>query len=277
MNAINNSSLGLIVANWSGICNLTPKIFAWPGFLLASGLAWNHQTHWEYLQGSLASLLNTYVFKDKSGLTGQIILQLGCTESNLLRAGLNQLPNNVSNLPPSEGTILYRLLTDPDNVPLEHLSLDSFIKCIRSIKKCQGSLLMDSKLSRENNPIFDELSLTMEMMLLSCRIGRSLVAAGVNPRSNMGLSVVNLGISNLAPTVRTDIANKLLILTEEYRRVWILQNFSQGLETSLYTLTSVLQRFIPDSSRLLAGRLTSSFGSLNFSGTNGYDNHSDSA
>ena len=81
----------------------------------------------EYLQGSLANLMSTYVLKDKSGVCGQVILQLGCTESNLLRAGLNQSSNDMSNLPPSKGTILYRLLTDPDNVTLDHLTLESFI------------------------------------------------------------------------------------------------------------------------------------------------------
>ncbi len=50
---------------------------------------------------------------------------------------------------------------------------------------------------------------------------------------------------------------RLLVLIEEYRRVWELQNYSQGLETSLYKLTTVLQRFIPDSSKMLTGRLMS--------------------
>jgi hypothetical protein len=72
LTAVSNQSLGLICANWSNVSNFTPKAFAWPGFLLASGLAWNHQTHWEYLQGSLANLLSMYVLKDKTGVAGQI-------------------------------------------------------------------------------------------------------------------------------------------------------------------------------------------------------------
>ncbi|ODN06657.1 hypothetical protein Ocin01_00055, partial [Orchesella cincta] len=269
LNAVNNSSLGIIVANWSGTCNFTPRVFAWPGFLLASGLAWNHNTHWEYLQGSLASLISTYILKDKSGIAGQVVLQLGCTETSLLRVACNQPPNDMANLPPADGSTLYRLVTEPDSVSLENISLESFIKCIRAIKKCQTLLLLDSKIAHEDNPVFDELCLTMEVMLLACRIGRALLAAGINPRSNMGLTVVNFGIANLPPTVRTDIANKLLILTDEYRRVWLLRNFPQGMETSLYTLTSVLQRFIPDSSRMIAGRLMNLSPKNSISLTNG--------
>ena len=81
----------------------------------------------EYLQGSLANLMSMYVLRDPSGVTGQVILQLGCTESNLLRAASNQASNDMSNLPPAEGTTLYRFLTDPDNVSLDHLTMESFV------------------------------------------------------------------------------------------------------------------------------------------------------
>ena len=81
----------------------------------------------EYLQGSLANLMSTYVVRDPAGVTGQVILQLGCSESNLLRSASNQAPNDMSNLPPAEGTTLYRLLTDPDNVSLEHLTMEPFV------------------------------------------------------------------------------------------------------------------------------------------------------
>ena len=43
-------------------------------------------------------------------------------------------------------------------------------KAIRSIKKCQTTFLLDSKIPREDNPVFDELCLTMELMLLACRL-----------------------------------------------------------------------------------------------------------
>jgi hypothetical protein len=115
---------------------------------------------------------------------------------------------DMSNLPPSQGTTLYRFLTNPDSVSLDNLTLDAFIKCVKSIKKCHNALVFDSRMQRENNPLFKELCLTIELMLLGSRIGRMLLNAGMNPRSNMGLTVVNLGVANLIPTVRTDIANK---------------------------------------------------------------------
>lgn len=61
---------------------------------------------------------------------------------------------------------------------------------------------------RLSGMVLQEVSLAIDMMLTACKIGRSLVTAGMNPNSNMGLAVINLGICNLPPTFRTDIANK---------------------------------------------------------------------
>lgn len=60
-------------------------------------------------------------------MAGQVVLQLGCTETSLLRVASKQSGNDMSNLPPSDGSTLYRLLTDPDSVSLENISLESFI------------------------------------------------------------------------------------------------------------------------------------------------------
>lgn len=146
--------------------------------------------------------------KDTSGIGGQIVLQLGIAESGLLRSELGQASTDMSNLPPSQGTTLYRFLTNPDSVGLDHLTLDAFIKCVKSIKKCHSALLFDSRMQTENNPQYKELCLTIDLMMLASKIGRRLLSAGMNPRSNMGLTAVNFGIANLIPTVRTDIANK---------------------------------------------------------------------
>lgn len=40
------------------------------------------------------------------------------------------------------------------------------------------------------------------------RIGRALVVSGRNPGGQAGFDIVNLGITNLSPTVKTDLANR---------------------------------------------------------------------
>lgn len=61
------------------------------------------------------------------GKLGRVILELGHIETYVLRCCRNQSLLDVSNLPDQEGTTLYKLLTDSDNVNLERFTLDIFV------------------------------------------------------------------------------------------------------------------------------------------------------
>lgn len=39
--SLEQDSIGIVVAHWSGSHHLTPHPFAWIGYLIAAGLAWN--------------------------------------------------------------------------------------------------------------------------------------------------------------------------------------------------------------------------------------------
>lgn len=87
----------------------------------------------------------------------------------------------------------------------------------------------------------------MDMMILAARIGRAMVTAGRNPDPHGGLRVVNLGVTNLSATGKTDLANRLLELIENYRQCWskrYLTNY--GLQESTSCLRSVLKQLVPD-------------------------------
>lgn len=78
----------------------------------------------------------------------------------------------------------------------------------KHIKKSQNYLLRSKPQCRCGDMVLQEISLAIDMMLTALKIGRNLVLGGLNPNSNMGLAVINLGVCNLPPTFRTDIANK---------------------------------------------------------------------
>lgn len=46
------------------------------------------------------------------------------------------------------------------------------------------------------------------MEIIRCRLGQALVVAGKNPSKTTGTPTVNVGVSNLPLTVKTDIANR---------------------------------------------------------------------
>ncbi|XP_069671476.1 uncharacterized protein [Periplaneta americana] len=243
------SSLGVVVAHWSGSYHLTPHPFGWPGFVVGAGLCWNPATHWDYLHGSLADLLNTHVFLDSENVVGRVVVELGYAETYALRSCRGQEPGDLTDLPAQDGSTLYKLLTDPDNVNLENLTLDTFTKVTKLVKKCQNNLFRAKVQCLFGEMLVQELQLAADLMLTACRIGRTLIGVGANPNSNMGLAVINLGVCNLPPTFRTDIANKLLAHIEQYKGTWLQRHLPAGLQSSLLVLTSALHRFVPDESQ----------------------------
>ena len=85
------------------------------------------------------------------------------------------------------------------------------------------------------------------MILFSSRVGRALVHNGRNPSMvHAGyVHVINLGVANLPPTQKTDLANRLLPQVETYRSVWLERALPYGLQDSLLVLSTMLKQFIP--------------------------------
>ncbi|XP_008556256.1 uncharacterized protein LOC103577419 [Microplitis demolitor] len=262
--AIEQNSIGIVVAHWSGSHHLTPHPFSWLGYLIAAGLSWNPSTEIELgpvdlydnpevanlikRQRYLTSILNIHVFQDLEHKIGGTILELGRVDTLVLTLSKNQDANDLQQIPDNRGSTLYRLLTDPDNVNLEYLSADLFARMTKQIKRVTHALYEANVTAKFGSMDIQELQLTADLMVTACRIGRTLIGVGVNPNSNMGLAVINLGVCNLPPTFRTDIANKMLAHIEQYKGAWLQRHLPQGLQSSLLVLTSALHRFVPESS-----------------------------
>nr|KAG5710755.1 hypothetical protein BaRGS_035157 [Batillaria attramentaria] len=248
--ASSQGALGAVVCDWTGKGHLTHQPFSWPGFLLGAGLSWNTECHWDYLLGHLSELLSHHVYNDALGVLGEAIIELGRAETFAIRRSRSQAGDDMQNLPEEQGSILFRLLTYPDGVPLEHLSTDALQLVSRHVKKCQTALSKMVPDGPQSRAVTQELLLTMDLMLLACKIGKALVLAGRKPgnQSSAGFSVVNFGVNNLTATARTDLANRLLEMTSTYKTVWTQHYLdSIGLSESLSTLRSLLRLLLPDS------------------------------
>ena len=60
----------------------------------------------------------------------------------------------------------------------------------------------------------------------------------------------NIGVAKLPPTFRTDIANKALVLVEQYRALWLSRYEPQGMQSSLLVLSNLLNKFIPEGAQV---------------------------
>ncbi|XP_041351474.1 uncharacterized protein LOC121370371 [Gigantopelta aegis] len=253
-NAIKSAStqgaLGLVACNWTGRGHMTHLPFCWPGFLMAAGLSWNSDCHWDFLLANLADLLNEHVFLDEEQVVGQTVVELGRAETYLLRCSRNQAGDDCHNLTGEHGSLLFRFLLHPDDVPLEFLTADHIQRCMRHVKKCQGVLAKASLVCAQSSEILQELQLTCDVMCFAAKVARSLVLAGRKPNlRETGYNVVNFGIANLTPTTRTDLANRLLELLEVYEVVWDKRYLPQrGKQDSLSQLQNLLTLLVPGQS-----------------------------
>nr|XP_045591996.1 uncharacterized protein LOC123753983 isoform X1 [Procambarus clarkii]XP_045591997.1 uncharacterized protein LOC123753983 isoform X1 [Procambarus clarkii] len=263
---------GVVVAHWSSSAALTPLVFAWPPILVAAGLSWNHNTHWDYVHSSVGALVDTHLVRVPGCGFGAALVELGRCETWVTRMARGQPALDVADLPSSSpGSALYQLLADPDALLLDNLSTEVFSSVMRHVRRAVrevGSAVPGTNpqvgIARGLSPGVGratasspwplitlavlELHLAMDMILAACRLGRSLVSVGTNPRSNIGVAVVNPGVGNLPPTLRTDLANKVLALREVYSSVWMQGQQAAGLQSSLLVLTSLLARLLPDHS-----------------------------
>ncbi|XP_076312660.1 uncharacterized protein LOC143226079 isoform X1 [Tachypleus tridentatus] len=244
--ASSHNLLGLIIADWSGVPHHTATTFSWPGYVTGAGLAWNSTTHWDYIHSRLGELMNRFVLLDSEDVLGQVVVELGRAETYILRASRSQGDHDITNLPDPKATVLQQMIVDPDSVCLENLTIDIFQKAVRHIKRCQLELHKAKVQCFQSGEVISELQMAVELMLFACRIGRLLITIGQNPDSRCGVAVINAGLVNLPPTSRTDLANKLIGLTEQFRAVWLSRHLPPGLHASLLIFNNILNRLIPD-------------------------------
>jgi len=252
------SGVGFLTANWSSHPSMTHVSFAWPAFLMTASLGWNSATPESYLRMILPSLLDAHVFgacgwnldgtrSDGCETSpGRSLIDLGMAEETLdLKLQIDESDKNVPVTQRSaSNSLLLRILISTNDVVFNSLTIEDFGVALQGIKKAQTSLVKSS--SHIKNPrthaLNQEIFLTAELLILAARIGRALIA---NPSPNES-KVVNVGVSNLPPTFRTDIANKALTLVEQFRALWLSRYEPQGMQSSLLVLSNLLSTFIPD-------------------------------
>ena len=236
---------------------MTHLAFSWPGFIMTASIGWNSGVPESYVKTILPTLLDIHLFgqcgfnldgtpmKSSGGSSaGSALVDLGKAEACLdFKRSLKHVVSKVS----ADSTLL-RILMAPDDVILEQLAAEDFGATVQQVKKAQNYLIK-SQAGKEIRfqALKQELLLTSELLILSARIGRSLIANGSKDDTK---TVINVGIANLPPTFRTDIANKALVLVEQYRALWLSRYEPQGMQSSLLVLSNLLNKFIPEGAQL---------------------------
>ncbi|GFQ90549.1 glyco_hydro_20b domain-containing protein [Trichonephila clavata] len=241
-----HGSFGMIIADWQTLPHHPAFCFSWPGILLGLGAAWNSSVHEDYLHSRLPELLNFYVYQDTAQITGYLNIELGRLEA-FMHQSIFQNYKDPSLNTSCKNSILHQLLVDADAVLLDNFTFDLLQQVIRHVRKFELELQKAKPSCFHHGEIILELRLAMDLLLFACRLSKVMVTTGLNPTSNScGLAVINVGISNLPPIARTDLANRLLALIEQFRAVWLSRNLPCGLHISLTMFNTLLTKLIPE-------------------------------
>ena len=221
------ASSGLVVASWAGSPALAPLSSSLPGWALGLGLAWNSETAQTSVQRQLGPVVSRHLLSDELGSSGQVVLDLGRLEDSVQLPGLQQ-GNSL------QSSLLLTAIMRPNSLDLERTSAAGLGQVIQEVRKCLARLQQ----SREGGGgagegLLQEITLSGELLLLAARLTRALILTEERT------------VASLQPTFKTDLANKLLSLTEQYRAVWLSRYQPGGMQNSLLHLTSLLNTLLP--------------------------------
>ena len=187
-----------VTSHWSSHPSLGQIAFALPGFLIGAGHSWNSSTPKTFVETVFSDLADVHLLGEwqnvdfnATGSVGKALVELGKAESSLNKG---------------EESVLLKLLSEPEKFDAKPCCVDDWNHAIRRIKKSQALLFKCPKpMSILSENYRHEILLSSELLLLSVRLGRSLIMEALASDNER---VARVGIADLPSTFRTDIANK---------------------------------------------------------------------
>ncbi|MBW4084414.1 family 20 glycosylhydrolase [Paenibacillus sp. S150] len=206
----NNGAIGYLITDWGDFGHWQHLPASYAGFAYGAAVAWNVENS---LEADVASYLNTSVFRDRSGLIGQLLLDLG--NYYKLESGINR-PNDT------EMSMLLR-------TPLHQVQL---------VGKLTGEHF------EHIEQYMEEIEVRLEQLELECS-DAGLVMEEISNGIHFVKHAVKLarikkqlagGSGSLdAALIRRQIKD-LDLLLHHYRQLWLQRNRPGGLEQSVSKL-----------------------------------------
>lgn len=245
--AVNYNALGILVTDWSAYGNVTPVEISMSAFAAGAALSWNSKMKQESVMSSLAKVLDLHVFQDEAGVMGQVLQNLSAVHKLLdPRPVIKLEDDDEEGVFPDEREEnnvcqLLQLLLFPNKVDPTQLGTDNVQKASRCLRKCQASLSKAQMKCQRASAIVKVLNLVIDMALYACRVGRAIALAKNDGKSEQSFTV----ISSLPSITRTDLANRLLGIIDNFRRIWSLSSKPNEVEQSVKVLQKVFEEIVP--------------------------------
>ncbi|EJW80411.1 hypothetical protein WUBG_08681, partial [Wuchereria bancrofti] len=263
--------LGTMVCDLSTGCEVMPPSLSYMSELASLGVCWNKSVDVKrfcfllpritaehfLLDGNMEAL-----FKQMSTV-GRVEHEITRYSYGLKVAESAEEVQEQSSSPSSNKkrpiSVFVEMILNPDNMVLERLTPVIFkFENIRSSKK---HLPYNYELAL----VLAEIQIITELMVLTCKLGQSLCTYGINPSLSpkdqkysfsssdrllqettlVGYEMVNIGVSNLPPVVRTDLANRLLEIRSRFQHTWLSRNIASTLPNALKIFDNLFRALLP--------------------------------
>jgi len=221
-NGLAHGAIGYLNTNWGDNGHWQPLSACYLGYAYGAAMSWAMKTNKNY---NLPEVLDLHVFRDKAGLMGQIVYDLG----NAYKQPGVLLGNQ---------SILFYILHNPESPirtgPYANLTVDNLKKTRNYIDKVILPL-RQTKMDRANaQQITDEVSNAAKLLRHACSL------------AIVWLETTDGKISNIPQNVRKELAGDLAEIINEHKRLWLLRNRQGGLADSAARMEKILELYQRD-------------------------------
>jgi len=218
-NGLAYGAIGYLNTDWGDNGHWQPLPVSYLGYAYGAAVSWARQSNQNI---DLPKALDLHTFRDKAGVMGQLVYELG----NAYKEPGVLLGNQ---------SVLFYILQNPEDSvsagPYTGLTIDSLKKTRDYIDRVMSPLSKACPERPDARQIADEISNAAAMLRHAC----SLAIAR--------LQTTDGKISSIPENIRKELAADLKNIITEHRRLWLLRNREGGLVDSAARMERLLETY----------------------------------
>jgi hypothetical protein len=222
INGVKHGAIGYLNTDWGDWGDAEPMTVSYPGYAYGAAVSWAVDANRNL---DLPAVLDRHVYRDRAGLIGKLVCDLGDTYL----------------VPGAEGclvSVFAHILVKPEENFnrgfYKKLTRESFEKTLEYIDRVMAPLEKSDMEVADARLIRDELSCAANLLRHACRLGIARIEA---PEKK---------IENIPAARRAELATGLKRILDEYQRLWLLRNRPGGLADSVAAFAPLLKRYQAD-------------------------------
>jgi len=220
INGKKHGAMGYLNTNWGDQGHWQPLTVCYPSLLYGAALSWHVENNKAI---DIAQHVSRQVYKDKTGTTGQVIVNLG---NAYLKMGA--LTDNSTIFHQLLKRNKYSIKTDRW---LKHVNLSDTEKTIAFIQAEMETLNRQELHCADAEIIRQELKQATDLAIHSCKLAKAKLL------TSDGL------FSSISTTQKQELKKDLQELIDNHRKIWVLRNRPGGLNDSARKMTNVLKSY----------------------------------